>query len=57
MAKWIYTKNHTYKCGKCGYEYKQIPPEDPNTDNGCPNCWMIKASQIVKGEDKDANIQ
>ena len=44
MAKFIYTKNHTYRCTTCGYEYKELPPEDSSGET-CPNCWMTKVTE------------
>jgi len=43
-AKFIYTKNHTYRCTTCGYEYKELPPEDGSGET-CPNCWMTKVTE------------
>lgn len=41
-VKFIYTKNRTYKCTKCGWEYKELPPaSETDDDNGCPNCWLL----------------
>ena len=54
-AKFIYTRNRTYRCTRCGWEYKELPPEDPDSNgNGCPNCWLV---DNTKGRRQDVNIQ